>query len=158
MRLSIGVCVLGAASMAWAQMTAPSTADSVQGKAADPAPDGGLSSAHAPGKPPLNLTLMPFTPESIRKVVAYHQEEIQACYEETLADKDKPIEGRLNTAFIITAEGAVKKPRVIGKGTTLKDPKLHACVVNALSTFTFPKPHDRREHPIEYPFNLKAIR
>lgn len=151
------VSMLLAATTSWAQATAPSAASPPEGKPG--ATDAGVSGAKAPeGKPPLNLALMPFTPDSIKKVVAYHHDEIQACYEETLANKEKPVEGRIKTSFIITAEGLVKQPRVITKGTTLKDPRLHACVVDALSTFTFPKPHDRREHPVEYPFNLKAIR
>jgi len=149
--------MLFAATASWAQTTPPSTASPAEAKPASP--DAGVSGAKTQeGKPPLNLALMPFTPESIKKVVAYHQDEIQACYEETLANKEKPVEGRIKTSFVITAEGLVKKPKVITKGTTLKDPRLHACVVDALSTFTFPKPHDRREHPVEYPFNLKAIR
>ncbi len=140
------------------QGTPPSTENPAEVKATGP--DAGASSAKATpeGKPPLNLEVMPFTPETIKKVVAYNQDRIQSCYEETLADKQKPVEGRIKTSFVITAEGLVKKPRVLQKGTTLKDPKLHDCVVSVLSTFTFPKPHDKREHPIEYPFNLKAIR
>jgi hypothetical protein len=31
-------------------------------------------------------------------------------------------------------------------------------VVSVLSGINFPKPPDHREHPIEYPMNLKAIR
>lgn len=116
------------------------------------------SKAASDAKPPLNLEVMPFTPDSIKKVVAHNHDKIQTCYEETLADKAKPIEGKVKTSFVITPEGLVKKPRVLKKGTTLKDPKLHDCVTNALSTFTFPKPHDKRDHPVEYPFNLKTIR
>jgi hypothetical protein len=120
--------------------------------------DGGVSGAAGPVKPPLNLELMPFTTASVKKVMVYNQDQIQACYEETLASKDKPVEGKVMTAFVVTPEGMVKGARVVQKGTTLKDPKLHQCVIEALSSFTFPKPSDGREHPIEYPFNLKAVR
>ncbi|HKD42718.1 MAG TPA: AgmX/PglI C-terminal domain-containing protein [Myxococcaceae bacterium] len=118
--------------------------------------DGGVSGAAA--KPPLNVELMPFNTASVKKVMAYNQDQIQACYEETLASKDKPVEGKVMTAFVVTAEGMVKSARVVKKGTTLNDPKLHQCLIEALSSFTFPKPSDHREHPIEYPFNLKAVR
>ena len=122
------------------------------------APDGGASPSSPPEKPPLNLELMPFTSDTVKKVVAYNREKVQTCYEETLASKNKPVEGRVMTSFVVTPGGLVKGARVLSKGTTLKDPKLHACLIDALSTFTFPKPSDRREHPIEYPFNLKAVR
>jgi hypothetical protein len=135
---------------------------------AQAAPDGGTTDARpigdsggasaAPSKPPLDLSLMPFTNDSVKKVIAYHHDEIQACYEETLASKDKPVEGRVMTSFVVTPEGTVKNARVLKKGTTLKDPKLHDCLVDALGTFAFPKPSDRRDHPIEFPFNLKAVR
>jgi hypothetical protein len=123
------------------------------------APDAGSApTAGAAEKAPLNLELMPFSSDTVKRVVAHNREKIQTCYEETLASKDKPVEGRVMTSFVVTPGGLVKDPRVLKKGTTLKDPKLHACLIDALSTFTFPKPSDRREHPIEYPFNLKAVR
>ena len=120
-------------------------------------PDGGTPGAAAQ-KPPLDLEVMPFNNESVKKVVAYNGYKIQACYEEMLAGKEKPVEGKVMTSFVVTPEGLVKNARVLAKGTTLKDPKLHACVVEALGTFVFPKPSDRRDHPLEYPFNLKAVR
>ena len=46
---------------------------------------------------------------------------------------------------------------MVKKGTTLKDPELHDCVVTVLSSMIFPKPPDGKDHPIEYPFNLKAV-
>jgi hypothetical protein len=52
----------------------------------------------------------------------------------------------------------VKQAKVLKKGTTLHDPKLNDCVIAVLSAMTFPKPTDKRDHPIEHPFNLKAIK
>ena len=100
---------------------------------------------------------MPFTPDSIRQVVTHHQGRIQECYEDHMAEKDKKVEGRLMTAFTIDANGLVKKAKVVKKSSTLKDPNLHDCVVAVLSSMTFPKPPDGADHPIEYPFNLKAV-
>jgi hypothetical protein len=144
------VMLLSAA--AWAQ-----AGDAPDAGAALSRLDGGAAGYATPEKSALNLALMPFTPDTVKRVVAYNRDKIQACYEETLASKTKPVEGRVMTSFVVTPEGLVKAPRVLKKGTTLKDPRLHACVVDALGTFTFPKPSDRREHPIEYPFNLKAV-
>ena len=138
---------------AWAQIGAPDP-----GASRVAAGDGGTPDGAAAQKPPLDVDVMPFTSETVKKVVAYNQHKIQACYEEMLAGKEKPVEGRVMTSFVVTPEGLVKNARVLPKGTTLKDPKLHACVVDALGTFVFPKPSDRRDHPLEYPFNLKAVR
>ncbi|MBX7096581.1 MAG: AgmX/PglI C-terminal domain-containing protein [Myxococcaceae bacterium] len=124
--------------------------------AAAPAPtaDGGTE---APARPGPDVTKMPFTPESIKTVVAFYQPQIQGCYEEHLAGKKKAEEGKLMTSFTITGEGTVSKPKVEKKGTTLKDPHLHECVISVLSAMSFPKPADGKGHPIEFPFNLKAV-
>lgn len=111
-----------------------------------------------PEKPPLDVERLPFTPDSIMKVISYHQDEIQSCYEETLAVKEKPVAGKLMTSFTITPTGLVKGAKVVKKGTTLHEPKLHDCVVAVLSAMTFPKPPDGTDHPVEFPFNLKPIR
>jgi hypothetical protein len=108
--------------------------------------------------PPPNLSKMTLTPESIRRVMSYHQPKIQECYEEFLRGRDKPIDGKLMTSFVVTPDGLVEKPEVAKKGTTLRDPKLHECVVSALSGIEFPKPKDGKAQPIEYPFNLKSVK
>ena len=124
--------------------------------------DGGTPPAAAPGgKAPLNVEQMPFTPDSIRQVMGHHLDQIQGCYEEWLAGKgNKTPQGKLMTSFTITPRGLVKKARVLNKGTdwALRDPELKECVVGVLTALTFPKPADGRDHPIEYPFNLKAIK
>lgn len=120
-------------------------------------PDAGLSRSADGGVVSESLRL-PFTPYSIKKILASHHQDIQNCYEETLAGRQKVIEGMLTAAFSIQPDGTVKKARVLKKGTTLRDAKLHDCVVSVLSGINFPKPPDHREHPIEYPMNLKAIR
>ena len=126
------------------------------------AQDGGTPAAAAPArKAPLNVEQMPFSPDSIRQVMGHHLEEIQGCYEEWLAGKgNKTPQGKLVTAFTITPRGLVKGARVLNKGTdwALRDPALKECVVGVLTALSFPKPADGREHPIEYPFNLKAIK
>ncbi|MDY7231105.1 AgmX/PglI C-terminal domain-containing protein [Hyalangium rubrum] len=105
----------------------------------------------------LDVSRMPFSPDSIQQVMIHHKGKIQACYEDTMAEKDKKVEGKLMTSFTITASGLVKDAKVLKKGTTLKDSELHDCVVAVLTALTFPQPPDGMDHPIEYPFNLKAI-
>ena len=109
----------------------------------------------AKGSDPAKL---PFTPDTLRDVVRAKQPEIERCWEQTLASTDKPMEGKLQTHFVITPEGTVKQPKVVKKGTTLKNDALHRCVETVLSTMVFPKPPDGKDHPVEYPFNLKAVR
>ena len=100
---------------------------------------------------------LPFTADTVRETVKAKQPEIERCWEQTLAGTDKPVDGKLQTHFVITPAGTVKQPKVVKKGTTLKDPALHKCVETVLSTMVFPKPPDGKDHPVEYPFNLKAV-
>lgn len=117
-------------------------------------------SAGADGTAPKgpDITKMPFTKDSIQKVVGSHQEQIQSCYERTMAEKERVVEGKLMTAWTITPEGLVKNAKVLKKGTTVRDGDLHKCVEAVLVSMTFPSPGANKEVPIEYPFNLKPIR
>ncbi|NVJ00557.1 AgmX/PglI C-terminal domain-containing protein [Myxococcus sp. AM009] len=134
--------VLLASAVALAQGAAPAKAPATPAPAKRDGPD---------------IERMPFTPDSVRQVVQHHQRRIQECYEDHMAEKDQTVEGRLMTTFTIDANGLVKDARVVKKTSTLKDPNLHDCVQAVLSSMTFPKPPDGADHPIEYPFNLKAI-
>jgi len=113
-----------------------------------------------PARPqPPDVSRMPFSPDSIREVMQYYSRDIQECYEEMLAMKGNKVEeGRIQTTFTISPDGFVRNAKVSKTGTTLKSPRLHECVVNVLSSITFPQTPDGREYPIEYPFNLKAIK
>ena len=130
--------------------------------AAAPAPDAGIialppgvgTATPARGSGPEKL---PFTPDTLREVVKAKQPEIERCWEQSLAGTDKPVDGKIQTHFIITPEGTVRQPKVVKKGTTLKNDALHRCVETVLSTMVFPKPPDGKDHPVEYPFNLKAV-
>jgi hypothetical protein len=105
-----------------------------------------------------DVARMPFTADSVKQVVTFHQEQIQGCYERTMAEKEKVVEGKLATSWTITAEGLVKNAKVLKKGTTVKDADLHRCVEAVLLSMTFPSPGANKEVPIEYPFNLKPVR
>jgi len=104
-----------------------------------------------------DVNALPFTPDSITQVVRAHQPEIQECYEKTLAARKEKLQGKLATRFLITPAGTVKGAQVLKKGTTLKDKDLNACVVGVLQRMVFPKPPDKKDHPVEYPFNLQAV-
>lgn len=104
-----------------------------------------------------DVSKMPFTGDSIKQVVTAYQPKIQGCYEDHIANKKKAPQGSLKTSWVITPEGLVKSAKIEKKGTTLKDPALYDCVVAVLSTMEFPRPPDSKDHPIEFPFNLKAV-
>ena len=105
----------------------------------------------------LDVSRLPFSPDSIAQVVRAHQPQIQACYEQMLSERQQKLEGRVVTEFVITPAGTVSGAKVVKRGTTLKDKTLHACVVGVLGTLSFPKPPDKKSHPVEYPFNLQAV-
>ncbi|HEX5751718.1 MAG TPA: AgmX/PglI C-terminal domain-containing protein [Archangium sp.] len=109
--------------------------------------------------PPPDISRLPFTPDSIREVMQYYARDVQDCYEELLAAKGNKVEeGRIMTTFTISPDGFVRNAKVARSGTTIKDARLHECVVSVLTGINFPAPPDGREYPIEYPFNLKAIK
>ena len=127
---------------------------------APPEPGAGAAATVGPATPARGSgpEKLPFTPDTIKEIVRAKQPEIERCWEQTLAGTDKPADGKLQTHFVITPVGSVKQAKVVKKGTTLKDPTLHRCVETVLSTMLFPKPPDGKDHPVEYPFNLKAVR
>ncbi len=130
--------------------------DLVKSAISQPIATDGTAPAKEEKKNGLDVSKLPFTPDSIKQVVVSFQPQIQACYEEHLAAKNKAVEGTLKTSFVITPEGFVKNAKVNVKTSTLKDKNVHSCVTTVLSAMEFPKPTDRKEHPIEFPFNLKA--
>jgi len=119
---------------------------------------GAAAQAADPSAAPPDVSKLRFSSDTVRLVMGYHQPKIQGCYEQFLAGRKKAIEGKLMTSFVITAEGLVTKTKVEKKGTTLNDRKLHDCVKSVLASVEFPKPPDGTDQPIEYPFNLKAVR
>ncbi len=104
----------------------------------------------------IDLSKLPFTPDSIKQVVLSYQPRVQGCHEEAMAAA-KPIAGQVKVAFTITPEGFVKNAKVDKKGSSIKDEHLHDCLVSVVSVMNFPKPPDGKEHPIEFPFNLKPV-
>jgi TonB family protein len=98
---------------------------------------------------------MMFDGEGVRTVVKFYMPEIQECYERVLADTGSKLEGRVVVGFIVDTNGNVTDARVLGKKSTLKDDRVHDCVLR-MKYWPFPKPGDNRDHPIEYPFDLKV--
>ncbi|PTL85850.1 AgmX/PglI C-terminal domain-containing protein [Vitiosangium sp. GDMCC 1.1324] len=159
-RSLIAVAVLLGSGLAFAQGSAGKKGSAQKESAPEAAAPAQEKKKAEPARPqPPDVSRMPFTPDSIRTVMEYYSRDIQECYEEILATKGSKVEeGRILTTFTISPEGFVRNAKVAKAGTTLKNPRLNECVVNVLSSITFPQPPDGREYPIEYPFNLKAIK
>lgn len=117
-----------------------------------------VASTSGPADGGLDLSRLPFTPESIKLVVLSYQPRIQSCYEEHLAQRPQAPQGTLKTRFTITPDGYVKGAKVVQTASALRDPQLHDCVVAVLSAMEFPKPPSGKPQPIEFPFNLKPQR
>ncbi|MGC4113295.1 MAG: AgmX/PglI C-terminal domain-containing protein [Myxococcales bacterium] len=108
-----------------------------------------------PAKKELDVSRMLFDGEGVRQVVKFYMPEIQECYERVLADTGSKLEGRVVVGFIVDTNGNVTDARVLQKKSTLKNDRVHDCVLK-MKYWAFPKPGDNRDHPIEYPFDLKV--
>jgi outer membrane biosynthesis protein TonB len=108
-------------------------------------------------RPPLDVTRMRFDAASVREVMRHRAPEIQKCYERVLAETGGRFQGRVVLQFVIDREGLVSRAKILRKKSTLREARVHDCVL-AVRTWHFPKPADERDHPVEYPFDLKVVR
>ena len=129
-------------------LSATTGSDAAGASASDP------NKAAKPAKKELDVSRMLFDGESVRTVVKFHMPEILECYEKVMADTGTRLQGRVVVGFIVDTNGNVTDARVLVKKSTLKDDRVHDCVL-LMKYWPFPKPGDDRDHPIEYPFDLK---
>lgn len=87
--------------------------------------------------------------EVIRKVIHEHREQIRACYE-TAITRREDLKGKVSVKFTISAEGPVSAAEIVAD--TPGDQPLAECVVNAVKTWTFPKPKGGGIVMVTYPF------
>jgi len=76
--------------------------------------------------------------------------EVNGCYDAAMKDNAEEINGTVNVAMVISADGKITESKV--KDTTTKAPKLDQCIVEKVKTWTFPKPNPAGEVAIIYPF------
>lgn len=89
----------------------------------------------------------------IRSRIRDHLNEVKLCYEKGGVKKN--LEGRFMVKFLIAASGTVAAAST--QSSTLKDPETEQCILTALKTWTFPKPHGGVV-VVSYPFVLKFAR
>jgi hypothetical protein len=87
----------------------------------------------------------------IRRVVRSHVHEIRECYNAGLT-ADPELRGRVTIDFIIGGDGKVTSSVVYE--STLKDTAVPKCIVEAATTWLFPKPAGGGNVTVRYPFNL----
>jgi TonB family protein len=97
------------------------------------------------------------TPEkdSITRVVQEHVREVQACYGKRMVAPPYP-QGRVITRFSIGFDGHVRSSCVLE--TTVGDPQLDRCVVDAILNWQFPRPQNGDWTQVEYPFVFETAK
>jgi hypothetical protein len=103
----------------------------ILGTAPSPAPEG-----------PLDKT-------TIRREIRAHLKPIQYCYEKQLLDRPT-LTGTTLVQFLIATDGHVETS--VGSGF---DPKVDACVADAVKQIMFPKPDAGGTMQVNYPFTFR---
>lgn len=109
-----------------------------------------------PGDPrPTDRSALPMgtpdTKEAIRQVIQAHASEVRACYEARMIQPPYP-RGRVRTRFALDSAGRVAHSCVLE--STVGDPKIDQCIVDALLTWTFKRPPNAGWTHVEYPWVL----
>jgi outer membrane biosynthesis protein TonB len=87
----------------------------------------------------------------IRRVVLAHLHEVRNCYNVGLA-KDPQLQGRVALDFVIGGDGKIASS--VAFESTLKDPMVAECIVEASKGWVFPEPEGGGNVIVRYPFNL----
>lgn len=88
----------------------------------------------------------------IQAVINDHADDFKACYELEqipMGDGNDP-QGTVNVGFAIAMSGAVTQARVLS--STLKQPKVEACIVERLKALQFPRQPKAME--TKFPFRF----
>jgi hypothetical protein len=87
--------------------------------------------------------------EVIRRVIRTRMNEIRYCYEKGLV-QHPDLEGKLVVSFLIGRDG--RAMAATPRESTIADPSVVRCVVEAVGRLTFPMPPDARLAQVSYPF------
>jgi TonB family protein len=108
------------------------------------------SPGEAPAAPAADV---PFGPDTVRQTVEAHQGEVTGCYEVILAQGAHP-QGEVRVRFTVGRNGLVSRAAVAR--STLKQPRVEACILQAVRRWQFPRP--ARPQTIVFPFRLSVDR
>jgi hypothetical protein len=90
--------------------------------------------------------------EDVSRVVNEHSNQLIACYEKVLI-QDPGLAGKITLDWTVKLDGMVKDVRVAS--STLSNPKVAVCVVDAVKGWKFPQPSGG-EALISYPFLFRS--
>jgi hypothetical protein len=90
--------------------------------------------------------------EAIREVIRTHNAEVRQCYEQGL-ESEPELAGRLVLKFTINQDGAVDSPEVAAD-SDFAHHAVGACVLEAMQSWSFPKPSGGGVVHVTYPFVL----
>ena len=90
--------------------------------------------------------------ELVRRVVRGHIDEVRWCYEQGL-QYDPDLQGRVAVRMVIGSEGFVTTAEIAS--SDLPDTAVSDCIVDAVTTWTFPPPEGAGNLVVTYPFVLK---
>ena len=88
----------------------------------------------------------------IQKVARSHFREIRACYEKEFVRDENVGSGKVTVSWKVDETGAASGVTI--KETTLKNKRIEDCIVEAISSWRFPK-YGKSTH-IEYPFVFES--
>jgi hypothetical protein len=91
--------------------------------------------------------------EIIRRIVRQHMNEVRFCYDQELARKPA-LAGRISVQFAISSVGKVLTS--VMQSTSMDDPRVENCVVNAVRRWEFPKPLGGGIAIVLYPFSFTS--
>lgn len=89
--------------------------------------------------------------EIVRRIIRAHMNEVKFCYEQELSRK-ADLAGRISVQFSISPMGQVIASAM--QSTTMGNPRVESCVVNAVKRWAFPKPQGGGLVMVLYPFSF----
>ena len=89
--------------------------------------------------------------EIIRRIIRRHINEVKYCYEQELTRKPE-LGGRVAVQFTIAATGQVIAS--VLQNSTMGNPRVENCVVQAVRRWEFPKPLGGGIVIVSYPFSF----
>jgi hypothetical protein len=110
--------------------------------------------ASEPAKPPGNTVAETRTMTVIRDVVLKNRQKVRDCYEAALR-RTPGLRGTLTLHFILDPKGRVRHAELNQERSTLKDPSLAGCAIDALKRLSFPPSSRGFESEVNYPFDFK---
>lgn len=94
------------------------------------------------------------TSEVIRGVVQQNRDSVRACFD-ALSRDEKGNGGVLTLSFTITPRGSVKSATLNRERSTIAQPKLVSCAIDAVKRMKFPPSSRGFESSVNYPFDFK---